>query len=345
MKAKKIKKVVLTIIALIVAAALLFGGYIMYRFNCNKSDSDFSYDSVFSDHQISLNVNDNGEFRILKINDTHFFNGVCDDDVKTLNGIQSVLETTTSDLIIVDGDLVEGFNLKSDYDKYQAIDIFADLIEKYNTPWTFAPGNNDGEIDGSNEDVIAHLMQYDNFIYGNSKSISGDMQFFIDLNYQNELVHSVAVMDSGARKPKAIGGYDYIKQSQIDWLLDGINSRNVKTSVFFHMPTVDFQSAYDGGEVYDGFAMYNTYPYDGIEENRLFAESISGNENITLLSAAHQHSNNMCSFYDGRYYQLSSCSGYGAGHHDFITPCCTLTTIDVNDDNTQTMYSFEELTY
>lgn len=345
MKAKKIKKVILSVIALIAAAALLFGGYIIYRFNCNKSDSDFSYDSVFSDHQISLNVNDNGEFRILKINDTHFFNGICDNDVKTLNGIQSVLETTACDLIIVDGDLVEGFNLKSAYNKYQAIDIFADLIEKYNTPWTFAPGNNDGEIDGSNEDVIAHLMQYDNFIYGNSKNISGDMQFFIDLNYQNELVHSVAVMDSGARKPKAIGGYDYIKQSQIDWLLDGINSRNVKTSVFFHMPTVDFQSAYDGGEVYDGFAMYNTYPYDGIEENRLFAESISGNENITLLSAAHQHSNNMCSFYDGRYYQLSSCSGYGAGHHDFITPCCTLTTIDVNDDNTQTMYSFEELTY
>lgn len=345
MKAKKIKKVILSVIALIAAAALLFGGYIIYRFNCNKSDSDFTYDSVFSDEQILLNVNDGGEFRIMKINDTHFFNGICDNDVKTLNGIQSVLETTTCDLIIVDGDLVEGFNLKSAYNKYQAIDIFAGLIEKYNTPWTFAPGNNDGEIDGSNEDVIAHLMQYDNFIYGNSKSISGDMQFFIDLNYQNELVHSVAVMDSGARKPKAIGGYDYIKQSQIDWLLDGINSRNVKTSVFFHMPTVDFQSAYDGGEVYDGFAMYNTYPYDGIEENRLFAESISGNENITLLSAAHQHSNNMCSFYDGRYYQLSSCSGYGAGHHDFITPCCTLTTIDVNDDNTQTMYSFEELTY
>lgn len=345
MKAKKIKKVVLSIIALIVAAALLFGGYLMYRFNCSKSDSAFTYESVFSDEQISLNVNDDGEFRILKINDTHFFDGVCDNDIKTLNGIKSVLDTTSCDLIIVDGDLVEGFTLNPGYDKFQAIDTFSELVESYNIPWSFAPGNNDGEMDGSNKDIIAHLMQYDNFIFGNSKDISGDMQFFVDLNYQDKLAHTIAVMDSGARKPKAVGSYDYIKQNQIDWLLDGVNERAVKTSVFFHMPTTDFQTAFDNGEVYGDFEMYNTFPYDEIESNKLFADSIQGNENISLISCAHQHSNNMCSFYDSRYYQLSSCSGYGAGHHDFITPCCTLTTIDVNDDNAQTMYSFEELRF
>lgn len=344
MKAKKIKKVILAIIALIAAAALLFGGYLMYRFNCNKSDSDFEYDEVFSNEQIALNVSDNGEFRILKINDTHFFDGVCDNDVKTLNGIKSVLDTTSCDLIIVDGDLVEGFTLNQNYDKFQAIDTFSELVESYNIPWTFAPGNNDGEIDGSNKDIIAHLMQYDNFISGNSEGISGDMQFFIELNYQNELVHSIAAMDSGARKPKAVGGYDYIKQNQIEWLIDGVSKRNVKTSVFFHMPSTDFQTAYDSGVAYSDFEMYNTFPYDEIESNKLFADSIKGNENIALISCAHQHSNNMCSFYDGRYYQLSCCSGYGAGHHDFINPCCTLTTININEDNTQTMYSFEEIT-
>ena len=49
------------------------------------------------------------------------------------------------------------------------------------------------------------------------------------------------------------------------------------------------------------------------------------------------------SFVDGRYYQLSSVSGYNASRNDFIIPSCTLITINTNDQNTQTMYSFEQI--
>lgn len=138
MKAKRIQKVFLSVIALIAAAALLIGGYFVYRFNSSKSDSNFTYDSIFSNEQITLNARDNGEFRILKINDTHFIDGVCENDVKTLDGIKSVLDATSCDLIIVDGDLVEGFTLNQNYDKFQAIDIFSELAESYHVPWTFA---------------------------------------------------------------------------------------------------------------------------------------------------------------------------------------------------------------
>ena len=51
--------------------------------------------------------------------------------------------------------MVDGFNLNPDYDKYGATRIFADLVDSYNIPWTFLPGNNDSEIDGENEDLIA----------------------------------------------------------------------------------------------------------------------------------------------------------------------------------------------
>ena len=89
--------------------------------------------------------------------------------------------------------------------------------------------------------------------------------------------------------------------------------------------------------------MYNTYPYDEIKNDDVFDNVIKDNEYITLISCGHQHSNNMCSFYDGRYYQLSSVSGYSAGRDDFIYPSCTLTTINTSDDNAQTMYSFEQI--
>lgn len=341
---KRIIKIIAAILAVILAFAVCFSGYLLYRFNCDKSNADYSYDTVYSQTVKILDVDSDGKFSILKINDTHFFNGTCEDDRRTLDDLKNILDNNPSDLIIVDGDLVEGFNLNSAYDKYQAIDLFADLIESYNIPWTFAPGNNDGEIDGENENVIAFMMQYNHFIYGNEKNIDGSMQFFIDLNYNGNLVHSVAVMDSGARKPKAIGSYQAITENQTSWLIDEVNKRRVNTSVFFHMPTNAFQSAYDNGTAYEGFKMYNTYPYDDIKGDNLFDDMTADNEYISLLSCAHQHSNNMCSFYNGRYYQLSSVSGYSAGRNDFIVPSCTLTTIDVLDDNPQSMYTFEQIT-
>lgn len=341
------KKTVIRIIAVILAVALIavsaFGVYLLYRFNCDKSDTDNSYSMVYSAEQVKLSTDGKGIFKILKINDTHFFNGECEEDKHTLDEIKAILDKTQCNLIVADGDLVDGFNLNPSYDKFMAIDLFASLIEEYDTPWTFAPGNNDFEIDGSNEDIISFMMQYEHFVYGNSQGVDGSMQFVIEIYNNNRLVHSIAIMDSGARKPKAIGPYQPMSENQALWLNNEVNSRNVKTSVFFHMPTNAFQIAYDNGEDYDGFDKYNTYPYDEIKNNYVFDNVIKDNENITLLSCAHQHSNNMCSFYNGRYYQLSSVSGYNAGRNDFIYPSCTLTEIDTLDDNARTMYSFEQI--
>lgn len=188
------------------------------------------------------------------------------------------------------------------------------------------------------------MMEYPHFVYGNSEGVYGDMQFFIDLTYQGEPVHSLAVLDSGMRRPKAIGEYEYIQESQINWLLEGINQRQVPTSVFFHIPVPAFEEAYDSGEAYEGIARYKTFTYVDVPENQLFVDMTKDNEYISLISCAHQHSNNMCSFYDGRWYQLSCVSGYSAKHHDFITPSVTLTTIDVTADNAKDMYAFAQIT-
>lgn len=341
------KKTIIKIIAAVLIVALVavgsFGGYLLYRFNCDKSNATNSYEKVYTADQVKLSTDSNGIFKVLKINDTHFFDGVCDNDKHTLDDLKMILDKTPCDLIVVNGDLVDGFNLKPTYDKFGAIDLFANLIEEYDTPWTFAPGNNDFEIDGSNEDIIAFMMQYEHFVYGNANDVDGSMQFVIDVYNNNELVHSIAIMDSGARKPKAIGSYQPIAENQANWLNDEVNFRKVKTSVFFHMPTNAFEAAYDDGEAYNGFDMYKTYPYDEIENDDVFDKVIKDNKYIALISCGHQHSNNMCSFYDGRYYQLSSVSGYSAGRNDFIYPSCTLTTIDTSDDNVQTMYSFEQI--
>ena len=67
------------------------------------------------------------------------------------------------------------------------------------------------------------------------------------------------------------------------------------------------------------------------------------NEYISLVSIGHVHSNNMCHFYNGRYYQLSSVSGYNASHPSDMIPSCTLTVIDVTETNIQEMYQFSKV--
>ncbi|MGN0526344.1 MAG: metallophosphoesterase family protein [Acutalibacteraceae bacterium] len=342
-KGTGVLKVIAVIVAVVLIVAGTVGGYTLYRLNCNKSNTDNKYEDVYNAEQVKLSTNDDGVFKILKINDTHFFDGVCENDKRTLDGLKTVLDKTPCDLIVVNGDLVDGFNLNTSYDKFGAIDLFATLIEEYKTPWTFAPGNNDGEIDGSNEDVIAFMMQYEHFVYGNSAGNTGSMQFVIDVYNNDELVHAVAIMDSGARSPKAIGAYQPISEEQSIWLNEEINKRAVKTSVFFHMPTTAFQSAYDEGIAYEGFDMYNTFPYDDIKDDAVFDNVTVNNKYISLISCGHQHSNNMCSFYNGRYYQLSSVSGYSAMRNSFIYPSCTLTAINTLDGNSQTMYFFEQI--
>lgn len=340
---KKVWKVLIPVVAVLLAVIIAFGGYLGYRMFISTPKTQHSYSEVYDQNQVTLNTDENGVLRVLKINDTHFFDGVCNNDRQTLEDLKVILDKTPCDFIVVNGDLVDGFNLKTYYDKYQAINLFAELIESYNIPWTFAPGNNDSEIDGENEDIIAYMMQYDNFVCGNQQGIDGDMQFFADVKHNGELVHSIAIMDTGARTIKAIGKYDYIKENQINWLLDEIEKRKVKTSVFYHMATPAFKTAYENGIAYDDMPQAEIFPFDEISENKLFDDMTKDNEYISLISTGHIHSNNLCSYYNGRYYQLSSISGYSASRGPETIPSCTLTVIDTTKTDVQQMYSFEKV--
>lgn len=311
-------------------------------FACSNSNhSTHSYDEIYNAVNASLDIGDDGIFTILKINDTHLYNGTGKNDKKTLEALKRTLDNNSYDMIIVDGDLVDGFNNKLSYNKYKAADKFGELIESYNVPWIFVPGNNDGEKDGTTEDFVAYLMQFDHLLYGNEKEIAGAMQFFIDLTKNGETVHSIAILDSLAQDGD--GNYDSIKENQIEWLLNGINSRKVKTSVFFHMPTPAFKTAYENGTAYEGYPFADPYAVDDIPGNKLFDEKTADNKYISLISVAHVHSDNIAYYYNNRYYQLSSLGGYNAVGSGNTAPSYTLITIDTNQQDNQKMYTFEKI--
>ncbi len=328
------------------SALLLSMLLLLSLFGCGAkpADSGHRYQEVYTQESVRLAADANGTFRILKINDTHLRNGVCENDEKTLAELKTILDHTSCDLIVMDGDLVEGTTSDKTYDKYQAAAKFSELMESYETPWTFAPGNNDGEKDGSNEDLIAYLLQYPHFLAGNTEGIRGAMQFFIDVeSTDGELLHTVAILDSLARKIQSIGPYDSIKENQIEWLMQGVNERKVPVSVFFHMPTPAFETAYKAGTAYGGFPFCNEYPVGDIKGNQLFDDKTAENPYIALISAGHVHSDNLAYLYNNRWYQLSSLSGYGAIGSDNTSPACTLTAVHCLADSRESMYTFEKV--
>ncbi|MGN0458464.1 MAG: hypothetical protein ACI4IL_05800 [Eubacterium sp.] len=72
-KKKLIVKVIAIILVIVLIAVSSFGGYLLFRFNCDKSNATNSYDTVYIADQVKLSTDDNGIFKVLKINDTHFF--------------------------------------------------------------------------------------------------------------------------------------------------------------------------------------------------------------------------------------------------------------------------------
>lgn len=307
-------------------------------------DKEFSLEHAYSEVYAKGDAVIEAEsdvFRVLKINDTHLISNSTKKDKKTLEELKTVLDGTQFDMIILDGDIFEGYSAKLAFDKPAAAKAVGDMIDGYGKPWTFAPGNNDGQRGGSNEDLIAYWLGYENFLAGNIEGIGGSMQFFIDINYNGRPAHSIAIMDSLSLDSD--DKYDYIKRDQIEALIAGIRERSTLVSIFFHMPTPAFKKAYTEGEAYGNFPFSDEYPVDDIQGNALFDEMTAGINNIGLISVGHVHSDNMAYYYNNRYYQLSSLGGYGAVGSNKTSPSYTLTTVDLTATDARVAYAFEKL--
>ena len=61
-KKKLFFKIFAVILAVIIVFAGSFGGYVLYRFNCDKSNAQNSYEQVYNAPQINLQTDEDGIF-------------------------------------------------------------------------------------------------------------------------------------------------------------------------------------------------------------------------------------------------------------------------------------------
>lgn len=153
---------------------------------------------------------ESADFTVLQISDTHIISGSTKKDIKALDNIRTQIETLKPQLVVVSGDMVEGNNKNSKFNKKTALETVGNMFEELSQYWAYVPGNNDGEMMGSTADVAAFLSQYEHCIVSNEENLTGATQYSVDLkNADGKTVHSLIFLDSLARDEN--NKYDYMK--------------------------------------------------------------------------------------------------------------------------------------
>lgn len=311
--------------------------------------SSQKYESIYSRAVPSFQVREDGSFKVLQITDTHLLGGTkFDKDNETLRELEKAVTTLDYDLVVMTGDLVINEGLKLYYNKYNGVRRFADLMEKHGVYWAYTLGNHEGAIIGNNESIIKTLLPYEHCIIGNTEQVDGETNFVVDLKKQDKTVHSLILMDSHDKdKEQGTKGYDYIKQSQIDWYKAVLKARgNVPSTLFMHIPLPEFREADKAGQ-FDGSG--EVLRLDGIcapTYNSGFFDVIKSQKSTGMVSVGHDHNNRWGAWYQGVYFMYARVSGFNAwGLSEKVAPGVTMITIRTGADTAKGMYQVEDIKF
>ncbi len=202
-----------------------------------------------SDYILEMGWKD--DFKIIQLSDIHLANK--DDQDRQFAFMRTAINKANAggkaDLIVTTGDL---FTFA---DKVTAKRLFS-FFDEFEIPWTVTWGNHDEQCYFSIDWVTGYLNELSNsdssyciFKDIQDDDVFGNANFAINL-VEGGITHTqLVVFDSNRYNFGEYIGYDYIKQSQIDWyknLTDySKQGGNYVTSLaFFHIPLPEFDDAW-----------------------------------------------------------------------------------------------------
>ena len=271
-----------------------------------------------TEKEVKLRMSKSGKFKILQVSDAHLSTGTgvcrdaigadgqlspnCEADPRTLDFIESILDDEKPDLVVLSGDQVEGPTAP---DTQSAIFKFAAPLIERSIPYAVIFGNHDDEGQYS----IPRAAQMDliqTLPFSLSKpgpeQVDGTGNYYIEVFAPSPSTHSaltIYMLDTHAMTPdeKNYVGYDWIKQSQINWFkstAQGLQKEHARYShihmdmAFIHIPLLEFADTSNikaGGEWKEGVTApkFNSHFYDALAE-----------EGIVAVGCGHDHVNDYC---------------------------------------------------
>ncbi len=162
--------------------------------------------------------------------------------------VDILVKRTKPDLITVSGDI-------SAAEYPEAYKYFADLIDKYNVPWTVTNGNHDNQ--GGNEAVQEYIKlfkTYKSFIFEDCDSTLGNSNFTIAIDDDGKIVHGIIMMDTHDRVlakdefGKDTWYWGQLYPCQLAWYENEVKTLQSfgcnNTSIIAHIPIYAYRKAF-----------------------------------------------------------------------------------------------------
>lgn len=271
------------------------------------------------------------EFKVLQLTDIHIGGGFLSigKDNKALNAVYDMVSYTKPDLVIVTGDMVFPVPFSSgSFNNLTPTKLFAQLMEQMGIYWAIAYGNHDTEVYSYyDRDEISDYYTNSGFKYclfqRGPENVDGEGNYVINVkNGSGIITQSLFILDSHSYSKGFYRDYDNLHQNQVDWYesevnrLTEINKKNgattdvIKSLMFFHIPLVEYKTAY---EEYKNNNYTDTdnveYVYGiagepdeliccGVNEDNMF-EKILELKSTQGVFAGHDHLNNFSLKYNG----------------------------------------------
>lgn len=203
--------------------------------------------------QKKLQFRKDGTFKILQITDIH---GICKKTPDTSRLIEGALDQEKPDLVVFTGDQIKGYGLSyltGDKKKKveQAIDNYAEPVDRRGIPFLVTFGNHDPQVGISNEDQMQMYRAFktcytpeDGFEYG-----AGTYSVPVYGSSGEEPAMNLYMIDSGTNSPQY--GYDAVEEDKINWyrsVRDKLHARwgrYIPSVVFQHIPVHEMYNLYD----------------------------------------------------------------------------------------------------
>lgn len=211
-------------------------------------------------------IQDNGRFKILQVADLHLSTGVgvcrdavppppdgtkCEADLRTLNFVTKMIEEEKPDFVVLSGDQVNG---ETAPDVQSAIFKIALLLKERKLPYAAIFGNHD---DAQSMTRDAQMMLMESLPYSLSKAgpadIDGVGNYYVEVLGRGSSASAVTIyfFDTHSYSPneRKYPGYDWIKQSQIDWFnktAEGLKKEHAEYThhhmdiAFIHIPLTEY---------------------------------------------------------------------------------------------------------
>ena len=214
-------------------------------------------------------IHDNGKFKIVQLADLHLSTGVghcrdavpdsynggtCEADPRTLDFVARIIEDEKPDLVVLSGDQVNGDTAP---DAQSAIFKYASLLIKHKIPYVSIFGNHDdeGSLPRASQMSLIETLPY-SLSKAGPASVDGVGNYVIEVLARGSSAHSaltIYLLDTHAYSPdeRKYHGYDWLKQSQIDWFRNTAESlkrsHNEYTHIhmdvaFIHIPVPEYRN-------------------------------------------------------------------------------------------------------